>query len=227
MRLKLFRTAEWLRTDISSRNKCGKCSAVCLCGRLQDTFFFFFFFACLCYVCLCAFQVAVSAAAAETSTEAFCFLILSVFANMLCDVYALFYAQFNVFLRLPVFLCLPVFCRFAYILEQYTEQYGIKYHKNSIKKSLFTSDRLSQQVAMKRNIFVRLFSYLPRFAAIIVYNLNVERENNLTDTVYCLVLGISRSFPAFLPQFLQFLPQYYRRVSSVLRCCRTVCGYSG
>lgn len=199
-------------------------------------------FACLCYVCLCAFQVAVaaaavSAAAAETSTEAFCFLILSVFANMLCDVYALFYAQFNVFLWLPVasclpvsscvFLCLPVFCRFAYILEQYTEQYGIKYHKNSIKKSLFTSDRLSQQVAMKRNIFVRLFSYLPRFAAIIVYNLNVERENNLTDTVYCLALGISRSFPAFLPQFLQFLPQYYRRVSSVLRCCRTVCGYSG
>ena len=200
-------------------------------------------FACLCYVCLCAFQVAVAAAAAETSTEAFCFLILSVFANMLCDVYALFYAQFNVFLwlpvflclpvsscgflRLPVFLCLPVFCRFAYILEQYTEQYGIKYHKNSIKKSLFTSDRLSQQVAMKRNIFVRLFSYLPRFAPIIVYNLNVERENNLTDTVYCLVLGISRSFPAFLPQFLQFLPQYYRRVSSVLRCCRTVCGYSG
>ena len=205
-------------------------------------FFFFFFFACLCYVCLCAFQVAVAAAAvaaaavvaaavaaaaAETSTEAFCFLILSVFANMLCDVYALFYAQFNVFLWLPVFLCLPVFCRFAYILEQYTEQYGIKYHKNSIKKSLFTSDRLSQQVAMKRNIFVRLFSYLPRFAAIIVYNLNVERENNLTDTVYCLVLGISRSFPAFLPQFLQFLPQYYRRVSSVLRCFRTVCGYSG
>lgn len=64
-------------------------------------------FACLCYVCLCAFQVAVaaaavSAAAAETSTEAFCFLILSVFANMLCDVYALFYAQFNVFLWLPV-----------------------------------------------------------------------------------------------------------------------------
>ena len=196
-----------------------------------------FFFACLCYVCLCAFQVAVSAAAAETSTEAFCFLILSVFANMLCDVYALFYAQFNVFLCLPVSscvflwlpvcLCLPVFCRFAYILEQYTEQYGIKYHKNSIKKSLFTSGRLSQQVAMKRDIFVRLFSYLPRFAAIIVYNLNVERENNLTDTVYCLVLGISRSFPAFLPQFLQFLPQYYRRVSSVLRCCRTVCGYSG
>lgn len=109
-----------------------------------------FLFACLCYVCLCAFQVAVaaaavSAAAAETSTEAFCFLILSVFANMLCDVYALFYAQFNVFLWLPVScgflwlpvcLCLPVsscVCRFAYILEQYTEQYGIKYHKNSIK----------------------------------------------------------------------------------------------
>ena len=224
MRLKLFRTAEWLRTDISSRNKCGKCSAVCLCGRLQDTFFFFFFFFVF-VLCVCARFVA--AAAAETSTEAFCFLILSVFANMLCDVYALFYAQFNVFLWLPVFLCLPVFCRFAYILEQYTEQYGIKYHKNSIKKSLFTSDRLSQQVAMKRNIFVRLFSYLPRFAAIIVYNLNVERENNLTDTVYCLVLGISRSFPAFLPQFLQFLPQYYRRVSSVLRCFRTVCGYSG
>lgn len=95
-----------------------------------------FLFACLCYVCLCAFQVAVAAAAAETSTEAFCFLILSVFANMLCDVYALFYAQFNVFLWLPVCLCLPVsscVCRFAYILEQYTEQYGIKYHKNSIK----------------------------------------------------------------------------------------------
>ena len=68
-----------------------------------------FLFACLCYVCLCAFQVAVaaaavSAAAAETSTEAFCFLILSVFANMLCDVYALFYAQFNFFLSSCGFL---------------------------------------------------------------------------------------------------------------------------
>ena len=196
-------------------------------------------FACLCYVCLCAFQVAVaaaavSAAAAETSTEAFCFLILSVFANMLCDVYALFYAQFNVFLWLPVCLCLPVSsCVFlclpvcAYILEQYTEQYGIKYHKNSIKIPLHIRPLIAAGRYEEGYFCERLFSYLPRFAAIIVYNLNVERENNLTDTVYCLALGISRSFPAFLPQFLQFLPQYYRRVSSVLRCCRTVCGYSG